>query len=120
MEALREQMKASTTVFYLQALPRKQFRALVDDHPPRILENGSLHPEDSIGVNTAVFFDPAIRRSLIKPKLDPKRLTKLLEERLSDGQYEELANKIWALNRGGVSLPFSFAVSRQTPASESE
>lgn len=120
LEALEAQMTASTIRLRLRVLPRKAFRKLVAQHPPRKDEVGNAHAEDSLGVNTQTFWDPLIRASIVAPQLDKDRLNRLLDEVLSDRQYEELASACWGLNRWEVDIPFSSAASRLRQSSTPE
>lgn len=109
---LLEQMQAATITLVLRALPRPTFRALVDEHPPRRDADGKLtHAEDAIGVNAETFFEALIRGCLTAPVLDEETLTLLLDERLNDKQWMDLADCAWNLNRTTVDVPFSSAVS---------
>lgn len=120
LEALREQMKASTITVKVRALPRKAFRNLVAAHPPRKDEEGNVRPNDRIGFNADTFFEPLVRASIVEPALTPERWTRLLDETLSDGQYQELASLCWLVNTDDVDIPFSEAASEilkgSTPA----
>src|SRR5262249_13718881 len=47
-----EAMEDATVVLAFKALPRPQFRALIDKHPPRKDADGKLtHADDYLGVN---------------------------------------------------------------------
>lgn len=118
MEALREEMKASTVVFRVRAMPRKKFRELCDAHQPRLAVDGTIHRDDrALGVNQATFWDPLIRACLVEPVLDEPRLAKLLDEVLSDYQFEQLAGAAFAVNRSDVDIPFSSAAFRDLATS---
>lgn len=109
---LLEQMQAATLTLVLQSLPRPRFRALIDEHPPRRDADGKLtHAEDALGVNADTFFEALIRACLTAPVLDEETLTLLLDERLNDKQWQNLADAAWNLNRTTVDVPFSPAVS---------
>jgi hypothetical protein len=113
MEALREQMRDSTVTFTLRALPRPKYRALLAAHPPRRGEDGEILPEDrENGLNNDTFWTPLIRACLAAPALTEEQLTRLLDEVLSDRQYEQLAIEALQVCRGEVDIPFSFAASR--------
>lgn len=117
--ALAAQMQAATVTLVLQALPRPKFRAIVDRHPPRKDDDGKLINSglDYIGVSFDAFFSDAIPASLVSPVLDEETLTILLEERLSDQQYIDLAMTVWGLNKTSVDVPFLPAVSTRTRTS---
>ena len=101
---LEKQIQGATVVLTLLALPRPEFRAMCDRHPPRKDAEGKLtHPQDAIGVSYEAFFDELLRASIVDPKLDPETTDLLLDERLTD--------VAWGLNRAVVSVPFSSAVS---------
>jgi hypothetical protein len=109
---LLERMQAATITLILQALPRPKFRALIDEHPPRRDGDGKLtHAEDAIGVNADTFFEALVRACLTAPILDEETLTLLLDERINDKQWQNLADAAWNLNRTTVDVPFSPAVS---------
>lgn len=120
MEALREQMQAGTVVFRLRSMGRKRFQALCAEHPPRKDDDGNPLREDRLGVNTQTVWDPVLRASLVEPVLAPDRLTHILDEVLSDGQYDRLASLAWDVNRSDVDVPFSLAASRLIRNSASE
>lgn len=123
MAALREQMVDSTVTFTLRALPRPKYRALVAAHPPRRGDDGQIVPEDGqsgIGVNSETFWTPLIRACLTAPVLSEAQLTRLLDEVLSDRQFDQLALAALEVCRGDVDIPFSLAASRLTRDSGGE
>lgn len=120
MEKLRELMRESSILARLRAMPRKTFNNLVAQHPPRRDDDGQVNPDDSIGVNVTTFFDPLIRACWVDPVIEPARFTRLLDEILSDRQYDELGTVAWAVNRGEVDIPFSYAAYRLLHPSEAE
>lgn len=101
------------------ALPRPKFRALKDKYPPRKDAEGKpTHPRDAvIGAAYEPFFDELIRVSLTAPAIDAEDLDLLLDEKLSDAQWEDLTTRVWNLNRATVDVPFSPAVSPRTTRS---
>lgn len=113
MEALREKMKASTITVVMRALPRKKWRKLLDQHPPRRDEEGTIFPADRAGFNNETIIEPLIRACWATPVLTPERMTHLLDEVVSDRQYERLAELAWAVNRDDVDIPFSLAASKE-------
>lgn len=120
-DALREQMKASTVTVVLRAMPRREFRQLCDRHPPKVDEDGKVDPDDArAGVNTDTIWDPLIRACWSTPVIDKARLTLLLDEKLSNRQYERLALLAMNVNQSDVDIPFSFAASRLRQNSSSE
>lgn len=119
METLREQMQSATVVFRLRALPRRDFRALVDAHPPRLDDRGETVGDDSLGVNTTTVFEPLIRACLVEPEVSDGQWDRL-NDLLSDMQFNDLALAAWSVNRGAVNVPFSFAASLLLRNSEPE
>lgn len=112
MNELCGQMLEQTVEFTLTALPRRLFRELKAAHPPRRDAEGKLlDPRDGLGVNYDTFMDALVRAAIVEPKLDDETLTLLLDERLTDRQYEDLTDVAWNLNRQTVSIPFLQAVS---------
>jgi hypothetical protein len=104
---LETQMTANTLTVWLRALPRPEFRALADKHPPRKDEDGKLtHQQDVIGVNYESFFSALLRLSIVEPELDAETVDLLLDERLTDRQWQDLTDVVWNLNRVTVNVPF--------------
>ena len=112
IEALRCQMADSIIEFRIRAMPRKQWRDLVAAHQPR-KDGDDVHEQDRfLGVNTETFFDALIRASVVDPELDDDDWTLLLEEKLTDRQFDAIADAAWGLNRRDVDVPFSPAASK--------
>lgn len=119
MRELRATMQASTVVFRMRALPRKRFREICDQHPPRKNDDGTPNEADAaLGVNLATAPDPLIRACLVGPPLSEDQLTQILDDVLSDRQYDELFLTAWHVNRATVDVPFSSAASARTPRSD--
>lgn len=113
METLREDMEASTIVFTVRALSRKAYQGLVAQHPPRRDDKGDVLEDDrEMGLNQATFWDPLIRACVVDPELDETQWRRLLDDILSDRQYEQLASSALVACRGNVDVPFSFAASQ--------
>jgi hypothetical protein len=120
MEALREQMAEETYLFRLRALPRPEYRELKAKYPPRQSEDGDILAEDVIlDANLEEFADPLLRASLVDPVLDDAGWVETLAK-ISDRQYEDLANVAIRVNRGGVDIPFSRAASNLLRSSSDE
>lgn len=113
MEALRDQMAESTLTVTLRALPRAEYSALVLAHPERRDEAGDPFPVDrDNGFNVETFYPALIRACVVDPELTETQWSTLLDETLSDRQFDELAYAAVGVNRGPVSVPFSPAASR--------
>jgi hypothetical protein len=110
METLRDEMEASTIVFTVRALTRKQFQGLKAAHPGRRDQKGDIVEDDrDQDVNTQTFWEPLIRACTVEPELDESQWRRLLDDVLSDQQYEALATAALVVCRGTVDIPFSRA-----------
>lgn len=115
IKALEEQMRAHTVTFKFQALRRPDWKKLVAEHPPRRDADGSLHERDkNLLFNVDTFFTALIRACCTEPGLPEEVWELLLDEKLTDRQFDELSNAAWYLNRGDVDVPLSRAASRLT------
>jgi hypothetical protein len=119
IEALEVEMREHTYDFRLRALPRHEFRSLMAAHPPR---DDEQHKKDDapFGVNRDTFFPAVIRACVVDPELDAAEWADLLDNRLTDYQFQELAITAWALNAREVDIPFSRAASRMRRATDAE
>jgi hypothetical protein len=118
---LLEQIEANTVTLAFRSLPRPQFKALRDEHPPRRNEDGLIPPQYRLdahfGVNNDEFWEPLIRASIVSPELDDETMRVLIEELLTDGQWDDLTTKVWNLNETRINVPFSPAASPTTGTS---
>lgn len=115
LEALQGEMRDSTVIFRLRALPKSKWRALVAQHPPRQDDDGKPIPEDvANGANLETLLDAIVRACLVEPEIDDDTWALMAGDdgRLTDRQLGSLADAAWAVNRGDVSVPFSLAVSQ--------
>lgn len=123
IDALREQMRASTVTFRLRALPARRtastnadevtWAELVAAHPPRD-EPGDL----ALGYNADTFFDALVRVSVVDPCPTGEQWDQLLGDGLTSRQFDELAELALTLNRRKVDVPFSSAASGRTANSD--
>ncbi|MFG1847775.1 hypothetical protein [Micromonospora carbonacea] len=122
MEALREEIEASTVLFRVRALRRKVWNDLADAHPPR-KTGGRVHPEDEpLGVNRATFLPALVRASTVEPQLAEETWAALLDpdgELLSEQQWRRLWRACWNLNVAEIDVPFSVAGLLTNPGSGS-
>jgi hypothetical protein len=128
IEALEAQMRESTEIFTLRALPqgksprddRPTWRELLDRHPPRRGDDGEVVEDDrGLLLNTATFYEDLIRMSVVAPAMDDEDWSDLLGV-LTNKQYGDLSLAAWMLNRGEVDIPFSLAASRMRRAIAAE
>lgn len=116
---VQKRMEASTVVLRLRALSRLRWKALKDEHPPRKGDDGKTIPEDVfVGVNRQSFFNALARATIVGPPLDEADREHLLDELLTDGQWEDLTTVAWNMNEAKISVPLSSAASpnRKTSA----
>lgn len=111
MEELREQMEDSTVTFTMRALPRPAYRAFIAAHPPRKGPDGKVLPEDEDGIDNSTFAFDLTRRCLVDPEMNDEEYAHLVDDILSDWQFEQLWVAALAVCRGDVDVPFSFAAS---------
>lgn len=120
IEQLEAQMRKHTVTFKFQALPRPEWKELVEAHPPRKAADGSVDERDKyIGVGPS-FYPAMIRACCLEPALSDEVWALLFDKRLTDRQFDTLSDAAWALNRRDVDVPFSRAASRIRDHSESE
>jgi hypothetical protein len=121
MKQMQDQMAESTIVFRLRGLPRRRYNDLYAAHPPHIDTEGKTLPVDAAyGYHTESFWPALIAACLIEPELDEGVLDGLLQDALSDRQFDDLTEAALYVNRGRVDIPFSRAASRLLQNSESE
>lgn len=120
IEALEAEMQANTYPFRLRGMSRPKWKAFVAEHPPRKADNGDPDPRDAaIGVDISTFFVALIRRSLVDPELIDEQWADLMGK-ITDRQFDTLADAAWGLNRKEVDVPFSAAVYKLNRSSEPE
>lgn len=106
IDALEAEMREHTHRFAFRALPSRQYRDLVEQHPPR-----EGHKEDPIwGANTATFPHALIAACCIDPVMSEEQVEQLCEV-LTDGQALTLFGCAWGVNRAPVDVPKSAAAS---------
>lgn len=122
IEGLEALMREHSYPFRLRALPRHEFRGLMTSHPPRRKDDGDgiLEEDVNLGVNRETFFPAMIRSAVVDPELTEDEWRDLLDHKLTDYQFQELAWAAWSLNNSEVSVPFSHAASRTKRASADE
>jgi hypothetical protein len=109
---VRKRMEAVTVVLRLRALGRRKWRDLKDEHPPRKDDENGILIEDVLArVNTETFFEPLVHMSIVEPELDEDTVQVLIDEKLTDGQWNDLTTICWNLNETSISVPFSSAAS---------
>lgn len=102
IEALRQEMIAGSEDFVLRAIPRPRMREIEAAHPPR---DGNARDE-ATGYNLDAVMQQVLRESIVSPVMDDETWAELVAV-LSDGQWDELTDGAWEVNKGRVSVPFS-------------
>lgn len=106
VQELEREIEESSVVFRFRALPKADWRALCDDHPPR--------PDNEVdqwtGYNRDAVLDQAVRDSLIDPVFDAASWDEL-GQTLSGGEWDELRKAANKVNRGVVESPKSVLAS---------
>ena len=104
IKALEAEMLAHTVEFKLQALPRRAYNDLVAKHP--------AEDSDRMLFNPDTFFPALIRACTVEPQLSDEVWQLLLDEKLTDQQFDTLADAAVGLNRRDVDVPLSRRASR--------
>jgi hypothetical protein len=120
MEELRSRMADSAVTIRLRALSRLAYDKLFGEHPPRRDDEGEVLPQDLAGFNSDTFYPALIRACWVEPVLEPPVLDQLLDEVLSNWQFDEVAKAAVNINRGRIDVPFSPAASRPLTISGDE
>jgi hypothetical protein len=107
IKELEAEAEKSTVEVKLQALPRKQWSDLVAQHKP----------EDKGQDFAPSIYNDAVPACIVEPDLDSDTLGKFLDS-LTQGQWDELAGAVHALNVGDGSVPFSRLASRALQGSD--
>lgn len=113
MEDLEEQMRAATRVFRLQGLPGSKWRALLKAHPPREDDQA----DQQVEFNRDTFGVAALAACCVMPTMTVAQAEKLIDETLTDGQWNTLFAHIWGMHTTAVDVPFSLAASAIRAAS---
>ena len=106
IEALRERMQAATTVFRLRALPKKRWSDMIAQHKPR--------PEDKeagLDHNGQTLPVAVVAACCIDPQMSIPEVEELVDEILTQGQWDDLYLTAFMLNRRNVDVPFSASAS---------
>lgn len=133
--ALQERMREHVIVFELQAVSKRAWNALLEQHPPR----DGVDTDRQLGYNEDTFFDDAIAACTVSPDdLDGDDWRRLFGDSdaerqrreqagepaedglLSARQYNDLQQAVLDLNVRKVNVPNSYAASQILRSSEHE
>lgn len=106
IEELRQQMQADVTVFRLRALPKKRWSDLMAKHPPRPedREEGNAYNMETAPIS-------AVAACCVDPQMTIPEVEELVDEVLSQGQWDTLWSAAFYLNRRNFDVPSSAAAS---------
>lgn len=105
MAAVRAEADENTVTFRFRAMEKNAWKDLV-----------AQHPSDDAEFAPSIYND-AIPASIVEPELDAETLDKFLEK-VSQGQWDELAAAAHLVNVGDGRVPFSGNESRARPISD--
>jgi hypothetical protein len=111
MDTLRAEMDEATVTFVVRAMPRPAYRAFLAAHPPRKGPDGKPLPEDEEGIDASTFGFDLARACIVEPEMTDEQWAHLVDDILSDRQFEQLTMAALAVCRGDVDVPFSYAAS---------
>lgn len=138
IEALQAEMRDSTYVFRLRALPPRRYRALSAKYPPRRDDEGKVDQGDVQRGWSLELIPELIRLSTFDPALSEDQWRQLLGDteaeasrreaagepvedgKLTEAQCWQLGNAAHALNESEISVPFSPAVLLKSRSSGGE
>jgi hypothetical protein len=109
LDELGTQIAADTMAFKFVGLGSRSLQKLTDRHPAREGKVDLLGRPENFNEDTAT--DELIRKCLVEPDLSDAALTELLEEDLTDGQFQKLVSAVWQLNRRAIDIPLSLTAS---------
>ncbi|MBP2704396.1 hypothetical protein JOL79_11285 [Microbispora sp. RL4-1S] len=107
--ALEEEMEASTETLLLRGLSAKRFSDLLAAHPARKGKDEIFNP-DTFGV-------ALLAASAAAPEMTEEQAGRLVDA-ITQGQWNDLFNTCWLLNRSSVDVPFSRSASEHLPGTK--
>lgn len=115
--ALCKEAEEGSVTLVVEALPRRKWRDLKDEHPPRHVKGPDdeleVHRDDrSAGVNTSTLFDVANGQCVVEPEFTTKAWDRFADD-MSDGDWQALSQVVWSVNEEPTRIPKSSAVSAQ-------
>lgn len=111
---IEAQIAKHTLEVRLRGLAHDPWATLVASYPPR----PDFRDDQAVGLNLTDFLRALIAKEIVEPELSREQLEKLLGK-ITDAQYNDLANAAWQLGRADRSGPvFSQAASRVIPDSD--
>lgn len=102
LEELREQIRAKTIRFVLEALPKDDYRKLKKKHPPLKGDRG----QEAVGYDIESFVNALLPMCLVSPKLSDKQWS-AVQRKMSQADWDALQTATHLVNASKVELPFS-------------
>lgn len=99
-ERIRQQIIDASVRFVFRGLPRDEFRALCDEHPPR---DGNQY-DVYMGYDRQAVSDALVRTCLVDPVFDDASWAELLTI-IGAGQWDKLREKAESVNGAVVQAP---------------
>lgn len=113
MADLEERMRAYSRTFVLRAVtPRRKWRNLLARRP---VKSPGLDDEQYADVYHPWLCE-IVARSAVDPEMTAEQVERLADK-LSDGDWQKLANAAWRVNDDSRDIPFSAAASVMTRSS---
>lgn len=107
MDALEKAMAGEMLTLTFRALPRSDWRKLVDQHPPREGHDG----DRVMGANFQALMEEVAPMCAVAPELDEDDWERL-NTVLSSGDFDRIFTAVWEVNREGGDVPKSPLASR--------
>ena len=101
-------------VFRLRGIPSSAWQELLKKHPPREDDEQDQQAE----FNRKTFPVAAVAACCAMPKMTVAQAEKLVDEKLTDGQWNTLFAHVWNMHTTAVDIPFSLAASALLAGSE--
>jgi hypothetical protein len=114
-DALVDEAEKRVTVVVLRALGRRQWRELVEKHPPRT----GNETDAAVGVDESTFPDVIVPACMVEPVHATDVDREAFLDSLSSADFDRLYLTAFSLNRAQGADPKASLVSELTPRSES-
>src|SRR5262245_4429835 len=102
---LRAEAEETALRIVVQAVPRKQWRELLQAHPPVADADGEIDEEHKrLGFNPDTFFDAIVKPCVVEPEFTDEEWDEF-EEDCSEAHWDKLSSAAYLLNVQGVDLP---------------
>ncbi|MGI5161388.1 hypothetical protein [Microbispora sp. CA-102843] len=102
MESVREQMEANVVPFRIEGLPKRKWSNLVAQHKPRPQDE-----EAGLDYNAETLPVVALAACCVDPKMSVEQAERLVDETLTQGQWEQLWWTVLQANNKKVDIPKS-------------